>query len=54
MDGTMHLWDLEARQQLHSFTGHTDVVLCVAFAPDGRHAISGSADRTLRLWDLPA
>jgi WD40 repeat protein len=33
-------------------TGHTDAVLCVAFAPDGRHALSGGADRTLRWWNL--
>jgi WD40 repeat protein len=26
----------------------------VAVTPDGRYAISGSADRTLRLWDLAA
>ena len=24
----------------------------VAFAPDGRSALSGSDDKTLRLWDL--
>ncbi len=30
----------------------TDAVSAVAVAPDDRHALSGSADRTLRLWDL--
>jgi WD40 repeat protein len=24
----------------------------VSICPDGRHAVSGSRDRTLRLWDL--
>jgi WD40 repeat protein len=33
--------------------GHTDWVACVAFAPDGRTALSGSNDQTLRLWRLP-
>jgi hypothetical protein len=32
--------------------GHADAVWGVAFAPDGRRALSGSMDQTLRLWDL--
>ncbi|MBY0525632.1 MAG: WD40 repeat domain-containing protein [Gemmataceae bacterium] len=33
------------------FTGHTASVLCIAISPDGKQAVSGSEDRTLRLWD---
>src|SRR5262249_32286040 len=32
--------------------GHADAVWGVAFSPDGRRALSGSMDQTLRLWDL--
>jgi hypothetical protein len=32
--------------------GHSDQVWSVAFAPDGKTALSGSHDNTLRLWDL--
>lgn len=32
--------------------GHEDAVLCLAFSPDASKLISGSADRTIRLWDL--
>jgi hypothetical protein len=32
--------------------GHTAWVLAVAVTPDGRHVVSGSADTTLRVWDL--
>jgi WD40 repeat protein len=33
------------------FKGHTDTVSSVAFTRDGRRILSGSFDRTLRLWD---
>ncbi|KIJ59934.1 hypothetical protein HYDPIDRAFT_139883 [Hydnomerulius pinastri MD-312] len=32
--------------------GHTSVVTCLAFTPDGRQLITGSYDRRIRLWDL--
>nr|VFJ68237.1 MAG: WD40 repeat [Candidatus Kentron sp. FM] len=32
--------------------GHTDVVLSLAFSPDGGRLLSGSGDNTARLWDV--
>ncbi len=32
--------------------GHTDPIRSVALSADGRHALSGSLDNTLRLWDV--
>jgi WD40 repeat protein len=37
---------------LPSLTGHEHSVLCVAFSPDGRQIVSGSSDRTIRLWSV--
>jgi WD40 repeat protein/serine/threonine protein kinase len=48
------LWSLERQtaRPLISLTGHTQSVNSVAIAPDGRTALSGSGDQTLKLWEL--
>ena len=50
---SLRLWDLSTGQELRRFEGHTQRVWCVAFSPDGRRALSGAADASLRLWALP-
>src|SRR5262249_9758821 len=39
-------------ESLGPFTGHSGPVLCVAISADGRWALSGSADKTIRLWEV--
>nr|VFJ49903.1 MAG: WD domain-containing protein, G-beta repeat-containing protein [Candidatus Kentron sp. DK] len=39
-------------QEIRTFQGYFDWVYSVAFAPDGRTALSGSRDKTLTLWDV--
>jgi hypothetical protein len=65
-DNTVKLWDVETGHVLRIFTGHagpagphpliffltTGVVRAVAFAPEGRTALSGSWDKTLKLWEV--
>src|SRR5205807_10478898 len=41
-----------ALPSLGTLTGHTGVVVAVAFLPDGKTLVSGGADRTLRAWDV--
>ena len=35
-----------------TFVGHLKPIYCAALSQDGRLAISGSADRTVRIWDV--
>ncbi len=36
----------------HPFAGHGASILCIAVSSDGKRAVSGSEDRTARLWDV--
>lgn len=36
-------------RELRCFNGHTDSICAVAFSPDGKQAVSASADMTMRL-----
>jgi WD40 repeat protein len=51
-NGTMELWDLEAKVCQRVLEGHTSAVRSIVVSRDGRLALSGSEDATVRLWDL--
>ena len=45
------LWDLKGNQ-LQSFKGHEGSINSIAFSPDGKMIITGSWDKTARLWEI--
>ncbi|RCN42705.1 WD domain, G-beta repeat protein [Ancylostoma caninum] len=59
-DRTIILWDVDniategesIGRPVKALTGHNHFVSDVAISSDGQFALSGSWDKTLRLWDL--
>jgi WD40 repeat protein/predicted Ser/Thr protein kinase len=45
------LWEAETGREILRFKGHIDLIMCVAFSPDGRKILTGSRDKTAKLWD---
>lgn len=51
---TLRLWDAATGKELKKFEGHTGLMLAVAPSPDGRSIVSGSLDKTAKVWKRPA
>ena len=48
----MQLLDIETLDYLQLFEGHMDWILSVAWRSDERRVLTGSNDRTVRLWNV--
>jgi len=53
-DTTFRLWDfrLPSMHSVNVFQGHTDTVTSAVFTNKADHVVSGSDDRTVKVWDL--
>jgi len=50
--GDIYLWSLESERLLAHWVGHYDLIGALAFSPDGRLLASGSADCSVKLWQI--
>lgn len=46
------VWSLETGHCDRTLSDHQNIVMCVAFSPDGQTFATGSYDTTIRIWDV--
>jgi guanine nucleotide-binding protein subunit beta, other len=45
-------WDLESGKKTSDFCGHNGDIVSISLHPEGNMYLTGSVDRTIKLWDL--
>ena len=50
--GPIEQWEVESGRHVRTLDQHTELVMNLAFSPDGATLVSGSVDGTVRLWIL--
>jgi WD40 repeat protein/serine/threonine protein kinase len=51
-DSAVKIWDSQTGKLVRSFRGHTGLVSSLSFSPDGSRLVSGSRDKTVKVWDV--
>lgn len=52
VDSLINVWMLNTHELHSTMEGHTANVTCLAISPNGLFVISGSEDKTARVWGL--
>ena len=51
-DKMCRVWDLKTERMIHQLMGHANKITCVRFFGGEKGVITGSADRSLKIWDI--
>ena len=51
-DFKIFVYDLRRWRKSLTLSGHRGAILALAFSPDGKWLVSGSADKTIRVWNV--
>ncbi|ETO28776.1 hypothetical protein RFI_08352, partial [Reticulomyxa filosa] len=50
-DCSVHLWNVRTQRHVKTYNGHNNTITTITFNPDSKKLISGSLDRSIRIWD---
>ncbi|KAI9324436.1 WD40-repeat-containing domain protein [Zopfochytrium polystomum] len=51
-DGTVNMWDIHNRKLVRTLGNHEESVTCCCVTPDGAKLVTGSLDKTVKMWDI--
>jgi WD40 repeat protein len=53
-DGTIKFWEVLTGKLRQTLKEQKEIVNCLCFTPDGKALLSGTADQTIVVWDVPS
>ncbi|KAJ3097345.1 Transducin-like enhancer protein 4 [Phlyctochytrium planicorne] len=51
-DGSVQMWDINLRRHVRTLGQHESTTTCCALTPDGQRLITGSLDKSVKVWDI--